>query len=113
MYFQTLQSAAPLAGSIGNGAGLAAFGAVLWTGWVTCAYTIYAQSFGQRFVGPTDANLIYSTQPVFLALFAYALLHKSLGVQGYIGGGGMIGAALYLIASDGSGGGGVGKGVEG
>lgn len=37
---------------------LPAFGACLWTGWVTCAYTIYAQSFGQRRVSPTDANLV-------------------------------------------------------
>ncbi|KAL3795620.1 hypothetical protein ACHAW5_002816 [Stephanodiscus triporus] len=27
-------------------------GAILWTGWITCAYTIYAQSYGQRKVGP-------------------------------------------------------------
>lgn len=40
---------------------LPAFGACLWTGWVTCAYTIYAQSFGQRRVSPTDANLVRYT----------------------------------------------------
>ena len=40
---------------------LPAFGACLWTGWVTCAYTIYAQSFGQRRVSPTDANLVRFT----------------------------------------------------
>ena len=40
-------------GSVPKSALLSATGAVLWTGWVTCAYTIYAQSFGQsrvRFV---------------------------------------------------------------
>ena len=40
---------------------LPALGACLWTGWVTCAYTIYAQSFGQRRVSPTDANLVRET----------------------------------------------------
>ena len=34
-------------GTIPQSALLSALGAVLWTGWVTCAYTIYAQSFGQ------------------------------------------------------------------
>jgi drug/metabolite transporter (DMT)-like permease len=43
-------------------------------GLVTCAYTIYAQSFGHRRVGPTDANLIYTEQPIFTALFAWELL---------------------------------------
>jgi hypothetical protein len=34
-------------GSVPRSALFSALGAVLWTGWVTCAYTIYAQSFGQ------------------------------------------------------------------
>lgn len=34
-------------GTVPKSALLSASGAVLWTGWVTCAYTIYAQSFGQ------------------------------------------------------------------
>ena len=73
-------------------------GAVLWTGWITCAYTIYAQSFGQRRVSPTDANLIYSMQPLFSALFAFILLGESLGVAGYIGGS-FIAAALWIVTS--------------
>ena len=34
-------------GTIPNAALLSAGGAILWTGWITCAYTIFAQSFGQ------------------------------------------------------------------
>ncbi len=34
-------------GSISTTVLLPAFGAILWTGWITCAYTIWAQSFGQ------------------------------------------------------------------
>ena len=34
-------------GTISNAALLSAGGAILWTGWITCAYTIFAQSFGQ------------------------------------------------------------------
>ena len=72
---------------------------VLWTGWVTCAYTIYAQSFGQaRVTSPTDANLIYSTQPIFSSLFAYFLLHEQLDRNGILGGA-LIGMALYLIVT--------------
>ena len=72
-------------------------GAILWTGWVTCAYTIYAQSFGQRRVDPTDANLIYATQPLFTSLFAYFLLGETLGANGYAGAA-MIGTALWLAS---------------
>lgn len=71
--------------------------ACLWTGWVTCAYTIYAQSFGQKRVrNPTFANLIYSTQPLFSATFAWWLLDEKLGVWGFAGGG-LIGLALALV----------------
>lgn len=69
--------------------------ACLWTGWVTCAYTIYAQSFGQRRVEPTEANLIYTTQPIFSSLFAWILLGESLSTSGFIGGS-LIGMALWL-----------------
>lgn len=70
--------------------------AILWTGWVTCAYTIYAQSFGQRRVNPTDSNLIYTVQPLFSSLFAYFLLGETLGFYGYVGAT-LIGAALLLV----------------
>ena len=75
-----------------------AVGATLWTGLVSTAYTTYAQSYGQRRVQPADANLIYSLQPIFTALFAYALLGETMGPFGF-GGGALIGGAVYLAAS--------------
>jgi drug/metabolite transporter (DMT)-like permease len=75
---------------------LPALGAVMWMGWVTCAYTIYAQSFGQSCVNPTDANLIYTVQPIFTAIFAWDLLGETLGPAGYLGGA-LIGTAVYLV----------------
>ena len=69
--------------------------AILWTGLVTVAYTIYAQSYGQRRVKPATANLIYTFQPVCTALFAWTLLGETLGPAGYIGGG-LIGSAVLL-----------------
>ena len=80
-----------------GGIPLPAIFACLWTGWVTCAYTIYAQSFGQKRIrNPTFANLIYSTQPLFSAGFAWLLLEEKLGAWGYVGGG-LICIALSLI----------------
>jgi drug/metabolite transporter (DMT)-like permease len=75
---------------------LPALGAVFWTGWVTVAYTIYAQSFGQSRVKPADANLIYTIQPICTAIFAWLLLGETLGPLGYLGGA-IIGFAVYLV----------------
>jgi len=84
-------------GAVPTSALLPAIGATLWTGLVTCAYTIYAQSFGQRRVSPTDANLIYTVQPIFTALFAWGLLGETLGPAGFVGAA-FIGAAVYTVA---------------
>jgi drug/metabolite transporter (DMT)-like permease len=86
-------------GAIPTSVLLPALGATLWTGWITCAYTISAQSFGQSRLGPTEANLIYSMQPLFTALFAWCLLGETLGPAGAIGGG-LILSAVYLAASN-------------
>jgi len=75
-----------------------ALAAILWTGWATCAYTIYAQSYGQSRVQPTDANLIYTVQPIFTALFAFVLLGETIGSTEFIGGA-LIATAVYVVAS--------------
>ena len=62
-----------------------AIGAVLWTGIVTCAYTIFAQSYGQARISPTEANLLYTIQPLYTALFGFVLLGEKLGRAGIIG----------------------------
>lgn len=84
------------AGTVPQSAIISAVGATLWTGLVTCAYTIFAQSYGQKRVGPSDANLIYSFQPICTALFAFALLGETMGPAGVVGGG-FIAAAVYLV----------------
>ncbi|KAL7467477.1 hypothetical protein ACHAXS_007724 [Conticribra weissflogii] len=103
-YFKVIGSAAMVASDetsavLRNGNSLAvSVAAILWTGWVTCAYTIYAQSFGQRRVNPTDSNLIYTTQPLFSSMFAYVLLGETLGFYGYIGAI-LIGTALWMVSA--------------
>jgi len=76
-----------------------AFGSILWTGWVTCAYTIWAQSFGQQKISPTNANLIYTFQPIFTAFFAWIFLGETMGTYGFVGGA-IIVTAVYLVASN-------------
>ncbi|KAL7524867.1 hypothetical protein ACHAXR_002364 [Thalassiosira sp. AJA248-18] len=96
-YFQTTISEFTEGGLASNQSSLGvSVGAILWTGWVTCAYTIYAQSFGQSRVNPTDSNLIYTTQPLFSSMFAYILLGETLGFYGFVGAL-LIGVALWLV----------------
>lgn len=72
--------------------------AVMWTGLVPIAYTIVAQTYGQRRVVPVTANLIYTIQPLGTAFFAYLVLHESLTLGGYIGGL-VIGVAVLLVVT--------------
>ena len=68
----------------------------VWCGAVTCAYTIWAQSFGQRGVTAARANLVYTSQPVFSALFAFGLLHE-VPTAATLAGGGLI---LIAVAAE-------------
>jgi drug/metabolite transporter (DMT)-like permease len=77
---------------------LPVFGAILWTGCITCAYTIYAQSYGQARVPATDANLVYTIQPLFTAVFAYILLGETLNPQSAFGAF-LIATAVYIVAT--------------
>lgn len=75
--------------------------ATVWTGLFGTAYIVYAQNFGQRMVtNPTDANLIYSLQPLFTSVFAFLLLGETMGPTGFLGGS-LIGAAIYMVATKG------------
>lgn len=69
--------------------------ATVWTGLVPVSYTIYAQSYGQAKVRPATANLIYTTQPIWTATFAYLILGERLEPIGYLGGA-LIGASVIL-----------------
>ena len=68
--------------------GYISIGAILWTGWVTCAYhTIYAlKAMVNGYCWSSRLKLdIYNTTTVFSSLFAYALLGETLGLYGYVG----------------------------
>lgn len=71
--------------------------AALWCGTMTCAYTIWAQSYGQRDVRPAEANLVYTSQPIFSACFAAALLGETMTPQALVGSGVIVAAVLLSI----------------
>lgn len=72
--------------------------ATLYTGWVATAFLVFAQSYGQQRVKATDANLIYSLQPLFTSFFAFLMLGEVMAPIGYVGGS-FIGGAVFMVAS--------------
>lgn len=74
-------------------------GAAAWMGAVTTGYTIWAQSYGQGgTVSAPVASLIYTSQPLWSAAFAYLLLGEGLQQSEAVGGS-LIICALVLGAS--------------
>lgn len=71
-----------------------------WTGLVSVAYTIAAQSYGQRHVKPVTANLIYTLQPVATAVVAWLLLHESLPSPINYTGAALLGVAVVVVGTE-------------
>jgi len=71
--------------------------ATVWCGAMTCAYTIWAQSYGQFDVSPARANLIYTSQPIFSSFFAALLVHETPTPAGLLGGALIIAAVVVEL----------------
>lgn len=72
--------------------------AALFTGIFATSFAFAVQNTAQRFTSPTHTALIFSTEPVFAALFGYLLAGERLSSRGLVGCGliltGMITAEL-------------------
>lgn len=66
---------------------------ILWNGLIPSAFTVWAQSFGQRVVQPTTANMIYTMQPLWATAFATVFLQEIITPMTCLGG------SLILIGS--------------
>jgi len=67
------------------------WGNILFLAIVCTAGAFIVQTVAQRYTTPTHTALIYITEPVFAAMFAYFLINETLSTQG------MIGAFLILL----------------
>lgn len=72
---------------------------LLWNGAAVSAAVTWAQSFGQRRVPSATASVLYSTQPLFSAAIAYAVLGETVGPAGGVGCGAVV-AAIALAVSE-------------
>ena len=58
---------------------------VLYLGVIATAATTWGQAFAQKNVSAYETALIYTLEPVFSLLFAFLLLHETIGVRGLVG----------------------------
>jgi drug/metabolite transporter (DMT)-like permease len=71
--------------------------AVLWNGAFATALTTWAQTMGQRSVSPTTANLLYSSQPIWAALFSFSFLSERISQSTIIGSAMLFLAVVYSL----------------
>ncbi len=62
------------------------FWAIVVTGLFATALAFYLQNRFQRYSSPTKIAIIFSTEPVFGAIFSYLLLGETIGLFGIMGG---------------------------
>ena len=75
-------------------------GAVLWTGLITTALTVFLQTVSVSKLSSQEATVLISTEPVWAALFASYLLGENIGPNAFIGGGLIVGACIFSIFAD-------------
>ncbi|CAL6400884.1 unnamed protein product [Bathycoccus prasinos] len=71
---------------------------VVYTGVVTTAFALYAETVALKYIPSEKASVIYTTEPLWGAAFAYVLLGERMGINGYIGGA-LILASSFLSSS--------------
>lgn len=75
-------------------------GAAAFTGVVATALVLFLQTWAQRLATPTHTALIFSTEPVFAALFGYLLADERLGTRA-LAGCGLILAGMVIAEAGG------------
>lgn len=71
---------------------------VLWSGVAVNAIAPFLQVGGQQAIGPTRAQTLYASQPLWAAILSYTFLSESIGMQGLLGGAAFL-FALFLAAT--------------
>ena len=71
---------------------------VLWSGLIVNALATFLQVGGMQSVGPTRAQTIFASQPLWASIMNYVFIGEIMGLQGILGGGAFLGA-LFLAAT--------------
>ena len=60
-------------------------GALLWTGVVTTAFTIWMETLALKTLSAAETTVIFSTEPLFGTAFAAVVAHECFGVEAGVG----------------------------
>lgn len=71
---------------------------ILWSGLIVNALATFLQVGGMQAVGPTRAQTIFASQPLWAGCANFVFLGEVVGLQGVVGGGAFLGA-LFLAAT--------------
>jgi drug/metabolite transporter (DMT)-like permease len=71
---------------------------ILWSGLIVNALATFLQVGGMQAVGPTRAQTIFASQPLWAGILNFVFLGEVVGAQGFAGGGAFLGA-LFLAAT--------------
>jgi drug/metabolite transporter (DMT)-like permease len=71
---------------------------ILWSGLIVNALATFLQVGGMQAVGPTRAQTIFASQPLWAGCLNFVFLGEIVGTQGFVGGGAFLGA-LFLAAT--------------
>ncbi|EKX40444.1 hypothetical protein GUITHDRAFT_88716 [Guillardia theta CCMP2712] len=67
---------------------------VVWTGLITTALTVLLQTTSLGVLSSTETTVLYSTEPIWGAAFAHAVLGEAIGMNTWVGGSLIIAACL-------------------
>lgn len=68
--------------------------ALVWTGIMTTALTVYFETIAMRTISASETALVMSSEPLWAAVFAWALVGEILGFLGFVGGLFIVGACM-------------------
>lgn len=74
-----------------------AMSGVLYTGLITTALALWAESVAFRRVPATDASIILTTEPLFAAALGAAFVGETFGTSDFVGAGLIIGACVLAV----------------
>jgi len=70
-------------------------GALCWTGLVTTAFTVYLETLALKTLSAAETTMIFSTEPLFGATFAAAVMGETFGQGSLIGGALILGGCIF------------------
>ena len=61
------------------------WGAVLALGLICSAFGFVAQTRVQKYLNPSTISMVFSTEPIFSAVFAFLMIHETLSMRQMLG----------------------------